>query len=129
MFENRSKAAFIAALLATAYSIYSMLYWGGVVGQTESMDAGEAIGAGIATLLVLPHLIVTVLGALFGVIAFFIRSPGLILTSAILYSVAAVLFFLYALFLVPSIVLGFVGYSNQKKLNKGVKKKSKKAAE
>jgi hypothetical protein len=129
MFENRSKAAFIAALLATAYSIYSMLYWGGVVGQTESMDAGEAIGAGIATLLVLPHLIVTVLGALFGVIAFFIRSPGLILTSAILYSVAAVLFFIYALFLVPSIVLGFVGYSNQKKLNKGVKKKSKKAAE
>jgi hypothetical protein len=129
MFENRSKAAFIAALLATAYSIYSMLYWGGVVGQTESMDAGEAIGAGLATIIVLPHLIVTVLGALFGVIAFFIRSPGLILTSAILYSVAAVLFFLYALFLVPSIVLGFVGYSNQKKLNKGVKKKSKKAAE
>jgi hypothetical protein len=129
MFENRSKAAFLAALLATAYSIYSVTYWSGVVGQTDSMDAGEAIGAGLATLLVLPHTIVTVIGALFGVIAFFTRSPGLILTSAILYSVAAVLFFVYALFLVPSIVLGFVGYSNQKKLNKSGKKKSKKAAE
>jgi cytochrome c oxidase assembly factor CtaG len=129
MFENRSKAAFLAALLATAYAIYSVMYWSGVVGQTETLETGEAIGAGLATLLVLPHTIVTVLGALFGIIAFFTRSPGLILTSAILYSVAAVLFFLYALFLVPSIVLGFVGYSNQKKLNKGAKKKSKKAAE
>jgi cytochrome c oxidase assembly factor CtaG len=129
MFENRSKAAFLAALLATAYAIYSVMYWGGVVGQTESLDSGEAIGAGIATLLVLPHTIVTVIAALFGVIAFFTRSTGLILTSAILYSVAAVLFFVYALFLVPSIVLGFVGYSNQKKINKAGKKKSKKAAE
>lgn len=116
MFDRRSKAAFLAALFGAAYAVYSILYWGGVVGQTQTTDSAEAIGAGIATLLVLPHVIVTVLGALFGVIGFFSRSAGLILTSAILYSVAAALFFVYALFLVPSIVLGFVGYVNQKKL-------------
>jgi cytochrome c oxidase assembly factor CtaG len=118
MFNTRSKAAFLAALFASAYAVYSVLYWGGVVGETQTADAAEAIGAGLATLLVLPHVILTVLGALFGVIGFFVRSPGLILTSAILYSVAAVLFIVYALFLVPSIVLGFVGYANQKKMKK-----------
>jgi len=34
-----------------------------------------------------------------------------------LYAVGALLFILYAIFLVPSIVLGFVGYSAQKKIN------------
>lgn len=116
LFNLRSKAAFLAALFASAYAVYSILYWGGVIGETQSADSAEALGGGLASLLVLPHVIVTVVSALFGVIGFFVRSPGLILTSAILYSVAAVLFFVYALFLVPSIVLGFVGYVNQKKL-------------
>jgi hypothetical protein len=119
MFKNRSKAAFLAALIASAYAIYSIVYWGEAAGSTQTAtDSAEALGAGLATLLVLPHVIVTVLAALFGVIGFFVRSAGLILTSAILYSVAAALFFVYALFLVPSIVLGFVGYVNQKKLKK-----------
>ena len=77
----------------------------------------EAIGAGIATLLVLPHMLVTWLGIIFGLVGFFTRKAGFHLTAAILYAVAAVLFILYALFLVPSIVLGFIGYSVQKKIN------------
>jgi len=116
MFKNRSKAAFLAALFGSAYAIYSIVYWSGAIDATQSGDSAEAFGAGLATLLVLPHMLVTVLAALFGVIGFFVRSAGLILTSAILYSVAAALFFLYAPFLLPSIVLGFMGYVNQKKL-------------
>ena len=116
MFKNRSKAAFLAALFGSAYAIYSIVYWSGAIDATQSSDSAEAFGAGLATLLVLPHMLVTVLAALFGVIGFFVRSAGLILTSAILYSVAAALFFLYAPFLLPSIVLGFMGYVNQKKL-------------
>jgi hypothetical protein len=122
MFTNRSKSAFFAALLATAYIVYSFAYWGGVAGQVGSLDGGEAFGAGLATLLVLPHNIIGALGALFGIIGFFNRSAGLILAAAILYSVSAAVFFLYALFLAPSIVLGFIGYSKQKKINKGLTK-------
>jgi hypothetical protein len=48
------------------------------------------------------------------VVGFFTRSAGLILTSAILYSVAAFLN-VWGFFLVPSIVLGFVGFSLEKK--------------
>jgi len=115
MFKNRSKTAFIAAVLGVAYAIYSVVYWSGA--SAGVTDDAEAIGAALATVLVLPHMLLTVLASIFAVIGFFIRKPGLILTGAILFAVAAALFLLYAVFLIPSIVLGFVGYSKQKKIN------------
>lgn len=118
MFKDRSKAAFFAVLIALLYGIYSITYWTGA--NTSADGDAEAIGAGIATFLVLPHVIVTWIGVLFGLIGYFSRKTGFILTAAILYSVAAVLFFIYAVFLIPSIVLGFVGYSSQKKINKAL---------
>ena len=63
-------------------------------------------------------MLVTVLGAIFAIIGFFTRKAGLTLTGAILFAVAAVLFLIYAVFLIPSIIFGFVGYANQKKINK-----------
>lgn len=116
MFQNRSKAAFVGALLGVAYAVYSVVYWSGAT--SSATNDGELLGAAIATALVFPHMLVTVLGAIFAVIGFFTRKPGLTLTGAILFSVAAVLFLLYAAFLIPSIVLGFVGYANQKKINR-----------
>ncbi len=116
MFQNRSKAAFFAVLIALLYGVYSITYWTDANASTS--DDAEAIGAGIATFLVLPHVLTTWVGILFGLIGYFSRKTGFLLTAAILYSVAAVLFFLYAIFLIPSIVLGFVGYSSQKKMNK-----------
>ena len=115
MFNLRSKAAFWATLIAVAYGIYAIVYWVGT--NSSTTDSAEAVGAGIATLLVLPHLLITWLGIIFGLIGFFTRKTGFQLTAAILYAVGAVLFIIYALFLLPSIVLGFVGYSAQKKLN------------
>ena len=115
MFERRSKAAFWATIIALAYGIYAIVYWAGT--NSSTTDDAEAIGAGIATLLVLPHMLVTWLGIIFGLVGFFTRKTGFQLTAAILYAVGAVLFIIYALFLVPSIVLGFVGYSAQKKIN------------
>ena len=115
MFERRSKAAFWSTIISLAYGIYAIVYWAGT--NSSTTDDAEAIGAGIATLLVLPHMLVTWLGIIFGLVGFFTRKTGFQLTAAILYAVGAVLFIIYALFLVPSIVLGFVGYSAQKKIN------------
>jgi hypothetical protein len=116
MFNQRSKASFWATLIALAYGIYAFSYWVSTNASTDG-DA-EALGSAIATVLVLPHLLVTWLGIIFGMIGFFARKTSFQLTAAILYAVAAVLFFLYAIFLIPSIILGFIGYSVQKKLNK-----------
>ena len=115
MFKNRSKALFICAVLATAYSIYLMIYFGS---SMTSSDSTEAIGGAIATALVTPHMVLISLGAIFSWLSFFLRKAGFALVGAILYCVGAVLFLLYAMFCIPLIILGFVGYSKQKKLSK-----------
>lgn len=115
MFKNRSIAGAIGTAIAFAYGIYLISYFAGL--NVDTASDSEAIGSALATALVLPHMLVTWLGIIFGVIGFFIRKQGFLLTAAILYASAAVLFLLYAIFLIPSIVLGFVGYVNQKKIN------------
>lgn len=115
MFKNRSKLSFFAVVLAGAYAIYLITYMGQANAETTS-DA-EAVGAGLATLLVLPSLLVLLVGVLLGIIGFFNRSAGLHLTAAIIYAAAGLFFILYAAFLIPSIVLGFIGWSQQKKIN------------
>ena len=120
MFTRRSKAAFFAALIGLLYGIYLISYWSGTLATAE--DDAEVIGAGIATALVLPHMLITWLAVIFGIIGFFTTKAGLLLTAAILYCVGALFFLLYAAFLIPSIVLGFIGYSVQKKINASASK-------
>ncbi len=114
MFKNRSKALFVCSLLATIYLIYLIIYFGGAMGD---LNSSEEIGGAIATALVTPHMVVMGIGAIFSWIGFFTRKPWAALVGAILYCISALLFIMYVLFCVPMIVLGFVGYSNQKKLN------------
>lgn len=119
MLKNRSIFTLISLVLAIAYTIYILSYFGSV--NAASTTDAEALGAGLATLLVLPSVIVLGIGIILGLIGFFNRSAGLQLTAAILYSVAGLLFLLYAFFLAPSIVLGFMGWNQQKKINAAAK--------
>lgn len=115
MFNKRSKVLFVCAALATIYAIYLIVYFGG---SMSSSDASEAIGGAIATALVTPHMLFVSLGAIFSWLGFFLRKPWGALVGAILYCVGAILFLVYAMFCIPIIVLGFVGYAKQKKLVK-----------
>ncbi len=117
MFKNRSKALFVAALLATIYVIYLVFYFGGAI---TSDDSVEAIGGAIATALVMPHMIITGLGAVFSWIGFGSRKTWAALVGAILYCVGGLLFLIYIMFSIPLIILGFVGYSKQKMINKQI---------
>lgn len=114
MFNKRSKVLFIGTLLASLYVIYLMIYFGGAMNST---DSAEALGGTIATALVTPHMVVIGIGCVFGWIGFFMRKNWGALLAGILYSVGALLFFVYAIFCVPLIILGFVGYAKQKKIN------------
>lgn len=115
MFEQRSKALFAGALLATVYTVYLMVYFGNFI---NSVDGAEAIGCAWATFMVTPHMLLMGLGAIFAWVGFGIQKAWGALVGAILYSVAALVFIYYAPFCVPMIVFGFVGYANQRKLNK-----------
>lgn len=115
MFRDRSKVLFVCAILATAYSLYLIFYFGSSMSST---DSAEAIGGAIATALVTPHMICMAVGAIFSWLGFLLRKSWGALIGAILYCVSALLFMLYAMFCIPIIILGFVGYAKQRKILK-----------
>lgn len=116
MFKNRSKVLFIGSLLSTIYVVYLIIYFS----SSQSTDPTVALAEAFAASLVAPHLVVMGLGAIFSWIGFGLRKAGFALVGAILYSVAAIIFLVYAPLCIPMIVLGFVGYTKQLKISKNI---------
>ena len=114
MFKKKSKVLFAAALLSTLYVIYLLVYFGG---HLDTSDEVELVAGAIASAIVAPHIFFIVLGSIFNWIGFFTRKPWAALVGAIFYCVAAGVLLLYIVNTAPLIILGFIGYSNQKKLN------------
>ncbi len=112
--KKKSALLLVAAILGVIYAIYSISYWFGA--NTGTTEAAEAIGAGIATALVMPHVICTILAALFNVLGWAMSHRGFALTGGILYAVAALMFPLYALFVIVQAVLSFIGFARLKKI-------------
>jgi len=110
---KKSKILFVASAVATAYTIYLFSHF---VGGTANADGAEAVGGAIATMLMMPHMIMFFIGAIFDWIGFLGGKSWAALVAAILYSVGTLFFPLYFMFGVPILILGFVGYSKQKKL-------------
>lgn len=112
--EKRSKILLTATAIATIYAVYLLSYF---FGETAASEGAEAIGSAIATALVMPHMIMFLIGAVFGWIGVLARKSWAALVAAILYSVGTLFFLMYAMFGIPILILGFIGYSKQKKLN------------
>lgn len=113
----RSKCLLISNILASAYGIYLVYYF---FGGTLNASGAEAVGGAIATALVLPHMFMFLLGAIFGWLGYWAKKSWAALVAAILYSVGTLFFLAYAMFGIPLLILGFIGYSKQKKLLKAV---------
>lgn len=110
---KKSKCLIISAILGIIYSIYLLSYFGSVL--TNGQGA-EAVGDAIATAMVTPHMICVVLAAIFNLLGALLNKAGFALTGGILYSVAGVLFLPYIFFVIPMIILSFVGFSSIKKI-------------
>ncbi|WDV44449.1 hypothetical protein PV797_13020 [Clostridiaceae bacterium M8S5] len=76
MFKTRSKVVFTSLLLATIYFIYIVQHFFGAIASTSG---AEQIGAGIAAVLVYPHMLLLGIGIIFGFIAFLQIKDGQIL--------------------------------------------------
>lgn len=111
----RSKILLTATGLATLYVIYLLVNF---VGGTATASGSEAVGGAIATALVAPHIIMFLIGAVFGWVGYIGKAVWAALVAAILYSVGTLFFIIYFMYGVPILVLGFIGYSKQKKLLK-----------
>ncbi|RGD64486.1 hypothetical protein DXA98_10565 [Lachnospiraceae bacterium OF09-6] len=108
-----SKCLLISFIIGVLYILYSISYWSGTAGS--GADTAEQIGSGIATALVMPHLICTALAVLFNGFGLFMKKRGFALTGAILYTVALVLFPMYFMFVIIEVILSFIGYAKTPK--------------
>lgn len=108
---KKSKCLLISAILGTLYLLYVVSYFFGGIASTTG---GEQIGAGLATALVAPHMFLLAIAVLFNWIGWVTKAPWAALTGGILYSVSGLVFLLYVIFEIPSIVLSFVGFSKMK---------------
>jgi len=122
--HRRSKVVFFFALFGLLYSVGMTVTWS--LGQAALTDlftsdpvlAGlGTVAGGVASIVLLPHFISAVLGSVLGVLGFLARNEGFVLAAATLFSVALAMFFLSAVVLLPVVVLGFVGYANQRRIN------------
>lgn len=111
----------LALIIGAAYLVYCVNYFNGV-NASDSADTAEAIGKGLATALVTPHLICVGCAVLFNLLGVFLRgTTGFQLTAGILYTVSAVLFVAYFMFVIVEAVLCFIGYARRKKALKAPK--------
>lgn len=107
----------ISAIIGICYIVYLISYFGNA--NTTSASDSEAIGAGIATMLVMPHMICAGIALMFNVLAIIIkRSSGFALTAGILYTVSIALFFTYFMFVIVEAILCYVGYAKRKHAKK-----------
>lgn len=114
MSQKRSKVLLVSAILAIFYLSYLIGHFLGVITSTEG---AEQLGASIAIAIVMPHVILVILGTIFNWVAFFSNKRGFALTAGTLFSVAGVIFLPYIFFVIPSLVLSFVGYAKLKTIN------------
>ena len=124
MSGRRSKAVFVFAVLGTVYTVVLIALWSSSQSaltelfMTDPFLAGfGTVAGGVASIVLLPHFISAVFASVLAILGFITRNDGFILAAATLFSVAVAMFFLSGLLLLPVVILGFMGYANQRRLN------------
>lgn len=132
----RSKALLVSNILATLYSAFLLLTFGGAIIEAGGADFVNAVGAyfelifnvlGINSpeitvlyvilILLCVHIAVFVIGCLVGWIAYACKKSGAAKFAAVLYLLGTICFPIYILFSLPITIIGFIGGGKQKKLN------------
>lgn len=111
---KKSKLLLVSGILGTLYLIYLITYF---MGGMATDDQTQAIAGGLATMLVMPHMLCVGVAVIFTWIGWALRARWGALVAGILYSVSILAMFLYAPFVIIQLILSFVGFAKIKKSN------------
>ncbi len=111
--QKLSKLLLVSFILGILYLIYSATYWTGTLGGATT--SSDQIAGGIATMIVLPHLVFTALAVLFNGLGLFLKKRGFALTGGILYTIALILFPAYFMFIIIQMILSYIGFAKMPK--------------
>jgi hypothetical protein len=115
MLKNRSKVLFIGAVISTAYILC-------LAGNylLKSAVSPYTLSFIVNTAFMPEYILFMAIGTALCWTGFFTRDAYFILLGSILFSIAAVFFFFYISAALPIIVLAYIGFANQKKINSRV---------
>ena len=116
MKKKKNIPLIIAMVIGVAYALYSLWYWmaGGAAAQAGT-DSAAQLGGAMAAAIVMPHVMVELIAAVFNVLGVVFGKPAFALTAGILYAVAMVLFPMYFMFVIVEMVLCFVAFAQMRK--------------
>lgn len=114
---KRSKSLLISLVFGGLYSLYLVFYFFNKIANATTLS--EALGANIEATLITPHMIFMVLGFICNVLAYGKNKSGYALLSCMLYACSALLFLLYAPFVVIEIIFSLIGYCHIKCIHTG----------
>ena len=132
----RSKILLISNILATIYSSILLWWFGGAIIEAGGFDyisdvveafeilesfSIEAEFLKILLILLCVHIVVFALGCIIGWIAYLAKKSGFAKFASALYLLGTICFPIYLFFGLPIIIIGFIGGSKQKKINKTAK--------
>ena len=117
--KKRSVMLLIALIIVVGYLILQFQnYSNGIKAiqpeATTSEEVGAQLGTAIGMTILLPHLILIVLGAIFNAVGWIGKQRWAALTAAILYTVGGVLGLVNFLFIIIPMVLCYVAYGKSK---------------
>ncbi|MEF9892606.1 MAG: hypothetical protein RR738_04690 [Anaerorhabdus sp.] len=98
----------VSFVLGLIYMIYLVFHFFGSIANTTG---AEQVGVGLATAIVMPHMIFVLIGVIFNGVSIFTNNKWLALTGAIGYSISLILFPLYFLFVIVQIILSYIGFA------------------
>lgn len=117
--EKRHVLYLISALLTTAYLIYLLVHFGNNAANSKTNE--QAIGAGLAIVIVFPHMVLVGIGYIFNWLAYALKENWAGLVAGILYSVSILFMPIYFFFVVAQLVLCFVAYAKIKRKREALK--------
>ena len=112
--KKRSIMLLIALIFAIFYICLQFSNYGNGMNTISSSNSGEAVGTAIGMTILLPHLILVVLGAIFNAVAWLGKQRWAALTAAILYTVGGVLGLVNIVFMIVPMVLCYVAYGRSR---------------
>ena len=102
----------VLAIIWTVISLYGYIDAGSIVNST---DAAEAFGGMVGMAMITPYMIVAFVGTILHVVGAVVYKPGLTLSGLICECVSILLMVTWGFGFIPTIILGFIGYSKMRK--------------
>lgn len=112
---KKSKLSLVAMIIGIIVAVWEIVE---MQGFFSTSDGAALIGVSIAAQMIIPSIVCLAIGVILNIIGWLMVNKTLTLTSAILYTLAVVVFPAWGFVAIPSAILQFVAFGMLRKQSK-----------